>query len=149
MWCGSCSRTAPIRESRTPTSARQVRDHCVCDCHHVVLLLLLTAHARVLAEEAALDEGHDELVEEFFGHPARSQRKDRAAQRKRQRREEDAEYDDADADADPNQRTREQQRHTSRAANEEDEEEGVHQQEATAPLRRSRRLRGQKVDLTD
>jgi hypothetical protein len=101
-----------------------------------------------LAEEAALDEGHDELVEEFFGHPARSQRKDRAAQRKRQRREEDAEYGDADADADPNKPTR-QQRRPSRAANEDDEEEGVDQQEATAPLRRSRRLRGQKVDQTD
>jgi hypothetical protein len=44
VWCDSCSSTAPIRESRTLTSARQVRDHyvsTVCVATFGVLLAVL------------------------------------------------------------------------------------------------------------
>jgi hypothetical protein len=88
-------------------------------------------------EQAALDEGHEDLVEGCFVQPQESDNrsKKREAQRKRQRREEDAEYDDTGTNHNesPGGRGRGGQKR-DRSGNQD-----------PVPTRRSRRLRGQKV----
>jgi hypothetical protein len=87
-----------------------------------------------------LDEGHDRLVEECFGQENQEQRKKRGAQRKRQRREEDAEY--GGSDLDEGSKTQPRERNGGNDAKEMEEAEAT-------PLRRSRRLRGEKVAEAD
>lgn len=84
-----------------------------------------------------MDEGHGQLVEECFGQ---APRKKPEAQRKRQRRDEDDEYSNDADERQPRPHTRAGSRS---GGNEVDQ--GTQQQEHLQ-LRRSRRLRGQKVE---